>query len=325
MAKPPLSFFLLLLYCSGFMLLIFSDRYSSAPPVANIVLSHIPIIGKILPRRTLGDTTVITVPSSNPVTVYPTNPSAVPVTVPSSNSPVPVAAYPPPSPSSTGVPVTNSQPPPPSGTNAAPAVSGQKWCVAKSGVSQSVLQSALDYACGMGGIDCSQIQQGGSCYNPDTLQNHASFAFNAYYQKNPAPTSCDFGGTATLVTTNPSTGSCVYPASSSSLSSPTTPSSSSSSPPPTSASSSSSSSSSSPTKSPTPTTPSSSGGGTLGYGRPTSSAPLTSSNPTSGYMPLVGSQSPPSTSWSHSSGVRPFVALTVLLIWLVSANLNMRT
>lgn len=86
----------------------------------------------------------------------------------------------------------------------APAVSGQGWCVAKTGVTEAVLQSGLDYACGMGGTDCSQIQQGGSCYDPNTLQNHASFAFNSYYQKNPVATSCDFGGAASLVSTNPS-------------------------------------------------------------------------------------------------------------------------
>nr|XP_025603803.1 probable glucan endo-1,3-beta-glucosidase A6 isoform X2 [Arachis hypogaea] len=189
------------------------------------------------PTNPTSDTpAIITVPSSTPVTVSPTNPTtSVPITVPSSipppstptnpaNSPVPVtnpaASYPPPS----GiVPVTNNQPPPATSTNAPPATQGQgqgqSWCVAKSGVSATALQSALDYACGMPGVDCSQLQQGGSCYNPNSVQNHASFAFNSYYQKNPAPTSCDFGGTATLVNTNPSTGSCIYPSSSSSSSS----------------------------------------------------------------------------------------------------------
>ncbi|ONK61429.1 uncharacterized protein A4U43_C08F29810 [Asparagus officinalis] len=59
----------------------------------------------------------------------------------------------------------------------------------------------------------------GGCYNPNSLQAHASYAFNSYYQRNPVPSSCDFGGTATLVTTNPSSGTCNFPSSSSSGSS----------------------------------------------------------------------------------------------------------
>ncbi|KAK7337650.1 hypothetical protein VNO77_18235 [Canavalia gladiata] len=145
--------------------------------------------------------TIITVPSNNPVTV----PSTTPVPMPPTNPANPGSSYPPP----TGiVPLT-----PPPNTNAQ-AMPGQSWCVAKTGVPETSLQSALDYACGMPSVDCSQIQQGGTCYNPNSIQNHASFAFNSYYQKNPASTSCDFGGTATVVNTNPSTGSCIYPSSS---------------------------------------------------------------------------------------------------------------
>ncbi|KAK9706905.1 hypothetical protein RND81_07G160000 [Saponaria officinalis] len=88
---------------------------------------------------------------------------------------------------------------------------GGSWCVANPSASEKALQVGLDYACGYGGADCSQIQPGASCYNPDTIRDHASYAYNNYYQKNPSPTSCDFGGTAQLVSTDPSSGSCHFP------------------------------------------------------------------------------------------------------------------
>ncbi|XP_023542164.1 PLASMODESMATA CALLOSE-BINDING PROTEIN 1-like [Cucurbita pepo subsp. pepo] len=87
---------------------------------------------------------------------------------------------------------------------------GGSWCIASSAASPTALQVALDYACGYGGADCSAIQPGGSCYDPNTVKDHASYAFNDYYQRNPAATSCVFGGTAQLVSTDPSNGNCHY-------------------------------------------------------------------------------------------------------------------
>ncbi|PNX90305.1 glucan endo-1,3-beta-glucosidase 12-like protein, partial [Trifolium pratense] len=88
--------------------------------------------------------------------------------------------------------------------------SGGQWCVADIGASESDLQAALDYACSKGGSDCSQIQPGAICYEPNTLIGHASYAFNDYYQKNPIPTSCVFGGTAKFTSQDPSNGECHY-------------------------------------------------------------------------------------------------------------------
>ncbi|RWR87120.1 Plasmodesmata callose-binding protein 3 [Cinnamomum micranthum f. kanehirae] len=87
------------------------------------------------------------------------------------------------------------------------------WCVASSNTSDEVLQSALDYACGAG-ADCTPIQLDGLCYLPNTLESHASYAFNSYYQKKGmAPGSCDFSGLATVALTDPSYGSCAFPSS----------------------------------------------------------------------------------------------------------------
>ncbi|XP_047182288.1 PLASMODESMATA CALLOSE-BINDING PROTEIN 2-like isoform X1 [Vigna umbellata] len=88
--------------------------------------------------------------------------------------------------------------------------SGASWCTASPTASQRALQVALDYACGYGATDCSAIQPGGTCYFPNSVRDHASYAFNKYYQKNPVPNSCNFGGVAVITSTNPSSGTCQY-------------------------------------------------------------------------------------------------------------------
>lgn len=148
-------------------------------------------------------TTTPPTPITNPT--YPPGPiSASPTTIP----PTPISTMPtspittPTNPTTT--PTTPTTTPTSPTTTKGPGSSGGSWCIASQTASETALQVALDYACGYGGADCSPIQASGSCYNPNTVRNHASYAFNEYYQKNPSPTSCAFGGSAQLTNTDPS-------------------------------------------------------------------------------------------------------------------------
>ncbi|KAL5841241.1 hypothetical protein ACOSQ3_011844 [Xanthoceras sorbifolium] len=81
------------------------------------------------------------------------------------------------------------------------------WCVAKNGTSGDVLQSNLDFACSQAQVDCGPIQSGASCFLPDDLINHASYAMNSYFQNyGKTPESCDFRGSGVIVTLDPSDG-----------------------------------------------------------------------------------------------------------------------
>lgn len=85
------------------------------------------------------------------------------------------------------------------------------WCVAKPGASSSSLSDGINWACGQGNADCSAIQSGQPCYQPDTYQNHASYAYNSYFQRNyDNVTACNFNGTAMTTNTDPSYGSCKF-------------------------------------------------------------------------------------------------------------------
>lgn len=79
------------------------------------------------------------------------------------------------------------------------------FCIAKPNADPGKLQVGLNWACGQGGANCSVIQEGQPCYHPNTYQNHASYAYNDYYQRmHAAGATCDFDGTATTTTVNPS-------------------------------------------------------------------------------------------------------------------------
>ncbi|GJN11119.1 hypothetical protein PR202_ga29288 [Eleusine coracana subsp. coracana] len=94
-------------------------------------------------------------------------------------------------------------------------LAASQWCVCRQDAPQAALQKTIDYACGAG-ADCNSIHENGPCYNPNTVPAHCSWAANSYYQNNKARgATCDFTGTATLSTTNPSSSGCSYPTSAS--------------------------------------------------------------------------------------------------------------
>lgn len=86
---------------------------------------------------------------------------------------------------------------------------GGKWCVAKDGANGTDLQNNINYACGF--VDCKAIQRGGACFSPNSLQSHASYVMNAYYQANGhTDSACDFKGTGVVTSSDPSYGGCKY-------------------------------------------------------------------------------------------------------------------
>ncbi|GMI76259.1 hypothetical protein HRI_001295200 [Hibiscus trionum] len=103
-------------------------------------------------------------------------------------------------------PMLNPPYPPPKG----PGSGGGVWCVAKPTVPDLIIQVAVDYACGSG-ADCKSIQPNQPCFQPNTLISHASYAFNSYWQNTKGHGgTCDFGGTAMLVTVDPSFDKCQF-------------------------------------------------------------------------------------------------------------------
>ncbi|XP_074313654.1 glucan endo-1,3-beta-glucosidase 4-like [Silene latifolia] len=98
-----------------------------------------------------------------------------------------------------------------------PLISGDgelppQWCVVDVQTPDDVLIGATNWACGGdGGADCSMIQENQPCYFPNTPQNHASYAFNSYFQKfKHQGASCYFNGAAIVTDLDPSYGNCHF-------------------------------------------------------------------------------------------------------------------
>ncbi|CAM0911913.1 unnamed protein product [Alopecurus aequalis] len=152
-------------------------------------------------------------PPPTPVSPPPTPVSPPPTPPPTPVSPPPPSVSPPPTPVSP--PPTPVSPPPPDNHT-----SNGVWCVLASvkPVNETAAQVALNYACQQGGTaTCAAIQPGGACYEPNTLDAHANYAFNSYWQQfKKAGATCSFNGLAETTTKDPSYGSCTFPTSSNS-------------------------------------------------------------------------------------------------------------
>lgn len=128
------------------------------------------------------------IPVSPPPPVVPGVPPTVPAIpppvtpTPGGSPPVPI-----PPPTTPGIPVVAS------------------WCVAKETADPAALQVGIDFACSEGQANCGPIQAGQACFDPNTLVNHASFAYNSYYQiNNRNYWNCFFNDTGRIVTVDPS-------------------------------------------------------------------------------------------------------------------------
>uniref|UniRef100_A0A803N4D6 X8 domain-containing protein n=1 Tax=Chenopodium quinoa TaxID=63459 RepID=A0A803N4D6_CHEQI len=97
------------------------------------------------------------------------------------------------------------------GPGSLPPLVGVRPTISPPSPNPETLQEAMDYACGEGGAECDEIQPNGNCYFPDSLVSHASYAFNSYWQKNKINGgTCDFGGTAMLINSDPSFLQCKF-------------------------------------------------------------------------------------------------------------------
>ncbi|KAH6837700.1 Carbohydrate-binding X8 domain superfamily protein [Perilla frutescens var. hirtella] len=86
----------------------------------------------------------------------------------------------------------------------------EDYCIADEQTPEEELVQAMKWACG-NGADCGPIGENQPCYIPNTVKDHASYAFNSYYQNmKHKGGSCYFNAAALLSDLNPSHSSCKF-------------------------------------------------------------------------------------------------------------------
>lgn len=76
-------------------------------------------------------------------------------------------------------------------------------CAPKATATDDQLGGALGWVCQPQNLDCTPIQTSGAHFLPNTVRDHAAWAFEAYWLKNgDSGGSCDFGGAAELTRVN---------------------------------------------------------------------------------------------------------------------------
>jgi hypothetical protein len=82
---------------------------------------------------------------------------------------------------------------------------GKAWCVVVEGANKTAVVEALSFACSQGNQTCDSIQPGKPCFKPDSVVDHANYAFSSYWaQFRHLGGTCNFNGLATQIAKDPS-------------------------------------------------------------------------------------------------------------------------
>ncbi|CAL9101625.1 unnamed protein product [Musa textilis] len=73
------------------------------------------------------------------------------------------------------------------------------WCIANPLANPTALQKDLDRLCAGGAVECPSILPGGACFQPNTLIDHVSVAYNLFYKAHQSqPSACSSFGDNTF-------------------------------------------------------------------------------------------------------------------------------